>query len=149
MFNDARERGGTSGVGHAVNYERCIGFTQAEAIAIFRFALEPHSSSVTNRAVHSAEVADPNVDLWAIDEVHFQQHGSRCQMWIPPETMNPILFHHLTRRSVGYFGAVRLRDGKFFFHRETDKVQRRHLLCFSQRPPPCQHRWANKGGGYH
>jgi hypothetical protein len=29
---------------------------------------------------------DETVDLWATDEVHFQQHGSRCQMWIPPET---------------------------------------------------------------
>jgi hypothetical protein len=66
-------------------------------------------------------MADPNVELWATDEVHFQQHGSRCQMWIPPETKDPILLHHPTRRSVGYFGAVRLRDGKFFFHRETDK----------------------------
>jgi hypothetical protein len=27
---------------------------------------------------------DANVDLWATDEVHFQQHGSRCRMWIPP-----------------------------------------------------------------
>jgi hypothetical protein len=28
---------------------------------------------------------DDSVDLWATDEVHFQQHGSRCRMWIPPE----------------------------------------------------------------
>jgi len=57
-------------------------------------------------------MADPNVDLWATDEVHFQQHGSRCQMWIPPETKDPILLHHPTRRSVGYFAAVRLRGRK-------------------------------------
>jgi len=30
------------------------------------------------------------VDLWATDEVHFQQHGSRCQTWIPPETKDPV-----------------------------------------------------------
>jgi transposase len=42
-------------------------------------------------------------------------------MWVPPETKDPILLHHPTRRSVGYFGAVRLRDGKFWFRRETDK----------------------------
>jgi len=54
---------------------------------------------------------DGTVDLWATDEVHFQQHGSRCQMWIPPETKDPVLLHAPTRRSVGYFGAVRLRDG--------------------------------------
>ena len=31
------------------------------------------------------------MDLWATDEVHFQQHGSRCQMWVPPETKDPVL----------------------------------------------------------
>jgi len=62
---------------------------------------------------------DPSTDLWALDEVHFQQHGSRCRMWVPPEIKDPILYHHPTRRSVGYFGAVRLRDGKFLYRRET------------------------------
>jgi DDE superfamily endonuclease len=64
---------------------------------------------------------DATVDLWAMDEVHFQQHGSRCRMWVPPEIKDPVLLHHPTRKSVGYFGAVRLRDGKFFFRRETGK----------------------------
>jgi hypothetical protein len=53
-----------------------------------------------------------------MDEVHFQQHGSRCRMWIPPEVKDPVLLHHPTRKSVKYFGAVRLRDGKFVFRRE-------------------------------
>lgn len=39
-------------------------------------------------------------------------------MWIPPETKDPVLLHHPTRKSVGYFGAIRLRDGKFVFQRE-------------------------------
>ena len=56
--------------------------------------------------------------MWALDEVHFQQHGSRCRMWVPPETKDPILYHHPTRKSVGYFGAVRLDDGKFLYRRE-------------------------------
>src|SRR5260370_16370809 len=64
---------------------------------------------------------DPTVDLWATDEVHFQQHGSRCQMWIPPEAKDPVLLHAPTRQSVGYFGAVRLGAGKFFFTREAGK----------------------------
>ena len=64
---------------------------------------------------------DGQIDVWATDEVHFQQHGSRCQMWIPPETKDPVLLHHPTRRSVGYFAAVRLRDGRFHFCRETGK----------------------------
>ena len=42
-------------------------------------------------------------------------------MWIPPETKDPVLLHHPTRKSVGYFGALRLRDGKFVFQREEDK----------------------------
>lgn len=62
---------------------------------------------------------DPTVDLWALDEVHFQQHGSRCRMWIPPEVKDPILLHHPTRKSVGYFGAVRLRDGKLVTRQES------------------------------
>ena len=56
-----------------------------------------------------------------MDEVHFQQHGSRCRMWVPPEVKDPVLLHHPTRQSVGYFGAVRLRDGKFVFSRETNR----------------------------
>jgi hypothetical protein len=64
---------------------------------------------------------DSTVDLWATDEVHFQQHESRCRMWIPPEIKDPTLFHAPTRKSVGYFGAVRLRDGKFLFRRESGR----------------------------
>ena len=75
-------------------------------------------------------MANATVDPWAIDEVHFQQHGSRCRMWIPPETKKPILLRHPTRRSVGYYGAVRLRDGKFFFHRETDKFNGATFFAF-------------------
>src|SRR5437588_5646 len=64
---------------------------------------------------------EETVDLWALDEVHFQQQGSRCRMWVPPEIKDPIAYHHPTRKSVGYFGAVRLRDGKFLFRRETGR----------------------------
>jgi transposase len=75
-------------------------------------------------------MADQTVDLWATDEVHFQQHGSRCQMWIPPEIKDPVLLHAPTRRSVGYFGAVRVRDGKFQFCRETDKFNGATFFAF-------------------
>jgi DDE superfamily endonuclease len=64
---------------------------------------------------------DEAVDLWALDEVHFQQQGSRCRMWIPPEDKDPVVYHHPTRKSVGYFAAVRLRDGRFVFRRETGR----------------------------
>jgi transposase len=54
-----------------------------------------------------------------MDEVHFQQYGSRCRMWIPPEVADPVVRHFPGRKSVGYFGAVRLRDGRFVFRRES------------------------------
>ena len=63
-------------------------------------------------------MANDTVDLWALDEVHFQQQGSRCRMWVPPETKDPVVYHHPTRKSVGYFGAVRLRDGKLLTRQE-------------------------------
>ncbi len=70
------------------------------------------------------------VDLWAMDEVDFQQHGTRCRMWIPPESADPVLLYHPTRRSVGYFGAVRLRDGKLVYRRETDRFNAETCFAF-------------------
>jgi hypothetical protein len=74
----------------------------------------------------------PDVDLWALDEVHFQQHGSGCRMWVPPEVKEPVLLHAPTRKSVGYFGAVRLRDGKFILRSRRAKIQRSKLLGIFQ-----------------
>ena len=73
---------------------------------------------------------DGSVDLWAIDEVHFQQHGSRCVMWIPPEVKDPVLLYAPTRKSIGYFGAVRLRDGFFVYRRETGRFNADTFLSF-------------------
>ena len=42
-------------------------------------------------------------------------------MWVPPEQKDPVLLHHPTRKSVGYFGAIRLRDGKLVFQKEEEK----------------------------
>ena len=53
-------------------------------------------------------------------------------MWIPPEVDDPAVLHHPTRKSVGYFGAVRLRDGKFLFEREDscfDAMTTWNFLC--------------------
>lgn len=41
-------------------------------------------------------------------------------MWIPPEDKEPVLYHEPTRDKVGYFGAVRVHDGKLVYRRETD-----------------------------
>jgi transposase len=51
-------------------------------------------------------------------------------MWIPPEIKDPIVRHHPTRKSVGYFGAVRLRDGKLICQRETGKFNGETYLDF-------------------
>ena len=75
-------------------------------------------------------MADPTIDLWATDEVHFHQHGSRCRMWVPPEDADPIVLHEPTRKSVGYFGAVRLRDGKFIYRREVNTFNGETFWCF-------------------
>lgn len=40
-------------------------------------------------------------------------------MWIPPENNEPVLYHEPTRDKVGYFGAIRVRDGKLVYRRET------------------------------
>ena len=51
-------------------------------------------------------------------------------MWIPPEVKDPILLHHPTRKSMGYFGAVRLRDGKFTYRMEMDKFNSETFFTF-------------------
>ncbi len=51
-------------------------------------------------------------------------------MWVPPEVKDPILLHHPTRKSMGYFGAVRLRDGKFTYRMETDKFNSETFFNF-------------------
>lgn len=72
------------------------------------------------------------VDLWSLDEVHFQQYGSRCRMWVPPEIRDPVLRHFPGRKSVGYFGAVRLRDGQFVYRREMGKFNAQSFWAFLQ-----------------
>lgn len=52
-----------------------------------------------------------------MDEVHFQQHGSRCRMGVPPEVDAPVCLHAPTRKSISFFGAVRLADGKLVMSR--------------------------------
>jgi hypothetical protein len=32
-----------------------------------------------------------------------------------------VVYHHPTRKSVGYFAAVRLRDGEFLYRRESGR----------------------------
>jgi transposase len=55
---------------------------------------------------------DTSIDLWSMDECHFQQHGTRIRMWVPPENKDPVLLHAPTRKSVACFGAVSVLTGK-------------------------------------
>jgi len=51
-------------------------------------------------------------------------------MWIPPELKEPVLMHHPTRAGVGYYGAVRLRDGKFIYKSEWGKFNGETFFTF-------------------
>lgn len=68
-----------------------------------------------------------------MDEVHFQQAGSRCRMWIPPEVKDPVVKHASTRFKVGYFGAVRLRDGALIVQRCEDSFNAENCWTFLRR----------------
>jgi transposase len=59
---------------------------------------------------------DPSLDFWSLDECHFQQHGTRCTMWVPPEETDPVVLHAPTRKSVALFGAVNLQGGQLIAH---------------------------------
>jgi transposase len=61
-------------------------------------------------------------------------------MWIPPEVADPVVLHHPTRKSVGYFGAVRLRDGKFLFEREANRFDAMTTWNFLCRLRQCSRR---------
>ena len=51
-------------------------------------------------------------------------------MWVPPEEKDPVVLHAPTRKSVGYFGAVRLRDGKFVYQREDHRFNAESYWSF-------------------
>jgi transposase len=54
-------------------------------------------------------------------------------MWIPPEIKDPVLRHFPGRKSVGYFGAVRLRDGLFVAMREMNKFNAQSFHDFMKK----------------
>jgi hypothetical protein len=65
-------------------------------------------------------------ELWSWDECHFQQHGSRYRMWVPPEDKDPIVLHAPTRKSVACFGEGNLRTPSVRPH-DLQGVQWRNL----------------------
>lgn len=72
-----------------------------------------------------------DMDIWFEDECHFQQHGSRCAMWVSPENIDPIVLHAPTRKQVGVFGAVSL-EGRFVFQQQQ-QFNAETFLCFLKR----------------
>lgn len=64
------------------------------------------------------------------DEVQFQQQGSRIRMWISGERKDPVLPHPSVKAKVGYFGAVRMKDGKFVYSREGVSFNARTFFAF-------------------
>ena len=63
--------------------------------------------------------AREDVEVWSLDECHFQQHGTRCRRWVPPEETDPIVLHAPTRKSIACFGAVSLCRGTFVWRFST------------------------------
>lgn len=53
-------------------------------------------------------------------------------MWVPPEVKDPIVLHHPTRKGVGYFGAVRLGDGRLVVRQETEQFNGQTAWAFLQ-----------------
>lgn len=54
-------------------------------------------------------------------------------MWIPPECKDPVVLQHPTRKTVGYFGAIRLRDGKFAYRREQESFNAETFWTFMKK----------------
>jgi transposase len=57
-------------------------------------------------------------------------------MWVPPEVKDPILWQAPTRKTIGLFGAVRLKEGRLVaqqwepFNGETFEIFLTHLLRY-------------------
>ena len=73
------------------------------------------------------------VDLWAGDEFHFQQFGSRCRMWIAPEVVDTWFgtIPHARVLVTSEPLTARWQAGLPAATPET-KIQRRNLLRISQ-----------------
>jgi transposase len=54
-----------------------------------------------------------DVEVWSLDECHFQQHGTRTRMWVPPRDQRPGAAPRANPQSVACFGAVSVQTGKF------------------------------------
>ena len=75
---------------------------------------------------------DDQIDLWFMDECHFQQHGTRLAAWFPQEEKDPVTKHAPVRNKVGIVGAVRASDGTLVTC-EQDKFNAQTIEAFLTR----------------
>ena len=73
--------------------------------------------------------AKDEIDVWFMDECHFQQHGSRLTAWFHKDEKDPILRHASTRKKVGIIGAVKANDGTLVAC-EEDKFNAQTIEAF-------------------
>src|SRR5437016_2682090 len=76
------------------------------------------------------------VDLWATDEVHFQQHGSRCRMWGTTGNQGPraVASSDAPQRRILWCGAV--ARWKVSVFSGNGQIQRDDLLCLPEDVTP-------------
>lgn len=80
---------------------------------------------------------DPNIQLWAEDEVHFQRHTTLMRMWAP-KGQQPRVISASTRQKIGFFGAINLKTGSLLtqkastFNTNTFGNFLHHLLQHTQ-----------------
>ena len=73
--------------------------------------------------------AKDEIDVWFMDECHFQQHGSRLTAWFHKDEKDPIVRHASTRKKVGIIGAVKANDGTLVAC-EEDKFNAQTIEAF-------------------
>lgn len=73
--------------------------------------------------------AKDEIDVWFMDECHFQQHGSRLTAWFHKDEKDPIVRHASTRKKVGIIGAVKANDGTLVAC-EEDKFNAQTIKAF-------------------
>jgi transposase len=54
-------------------------------------------------------------------------------MWVPPEERDPVCRHAPTRKSISYFGAVRIRDGKLCTSKPSGRFDAQTCWAFLRR----------------
>jgi len=78
-------------------------------------------------------VKDAHIEIWAVDEVHFQRTSTLTRTW-SQKGIQPRVLSASTREKIGFFGAVSLKNGRLLtqpatpFNAETFHDFIRHML---------------------